>query len=33
MKHNEFKQLLQLSLFGELKPEEQIILERTSPEL
>ena len=26
MKHNEYKQLLQLSLFGELKPEEQIIL-------
>jgi hypothetical protein len=26
MKHNEYKQLLQLSLFGELKTEEQIIL-------
>ena len=26
MKHNEYKQLLQLSLFGELKSEEQIIL-------
>src|SRR5512145_1702588 len=23
MKHNEYKQLLQLSLFGELKPDEQ----------
>ena len=26
MKHNEFKQLLQLSLFGELKSEEQLKL-------
>jgi hypothetical protein len=26
MKHNEYKQLLQLSLFGELKSEEQLIL-------
>lgn len=26
MKHNEYKQLLQLSLFGELKPDEQTLL-------